>query len=472
MAFNTDKMKKFVKNIYETGDLGIANIVLKPEIEKKILSHQIVHLLNLINILNKSNTSSAVDFSNTGTGKTYTTIALCAQLNLQPIIICPKSVICYWNDICKIYNVKPRLIINYDSLRVCKELNNDMKKQQTDIIEFSEDEKTFKWKNIDKNNNILIFDEAHKCKNKGTLNGKMLFAAKNVCRILLLSATIAQKPEEFVIFGYILDFYKNITTGHKWIKTITKEELFKLSSKEDSQLVKYIYPNKGSKMPYAEMCKNMDKNNIVTQCYTIDDKSLKMLEKEYNNMRDDDITIVKLIQIRQNIEHLKIPIFIDLIEKYFECGKSVVVFVNYLKTVSSIVKHFTKKQIDCECIIGEQTLEERTDAINRFQNNTTKIIICIMGAGSESISLHDIDGNYPRVSLISPSYSSKDLCQALGRIYRSGTKSHVEQKIIFCDHDIERNMCEKLKDKIKFLNNFSDNDKLDLKFLEYVSLED
>jgi len=132
-----------------------------------------------------------------------------------------------------------------------------------------------------------------------------------------------------------------------------------------------------------------------------------------------------------------------------------------LKSFEILLTHFKKKHMDCSCVYGDQSLEERTNNINNFQENNTKLMICMIQAGSESISLHDTDGNHPRISLISPSFSGKELLQALGRIYRTGVKSRVEQKIIFCDVKIERTVCNKIKEKIEFLNNFADYDKLD-----------
>ena len=50
-------------------------------------------------------------------------------------------------------------------------------------------------------------------------------------------------------------------------------------------------------------------------------------------------------------------------------------------------------------------------------------------AGGTGLSLHDVNGEHPRVSLISPSFSAIDLKQALGRIHRAGAKSPAVQKL-------------------------------------------
>jgi superfamily II DNA or RNA helicase len=81
------------------------SITLSKNISNKLLQYQIDHTLNLITILNKNN--SALDASDTGTGKTYCAIATCKHFNLDPIIVCPKSVISSWNKVCKFFDIKP-----------------------------------------------------------------------------------------------------------------------------------------------------------------------------------------------------------------------------------------------------------------------------------------------------------------------------------------------------------------------------
>lgn len=473
---NQDKTQRRIKQFYEKRDTSILDVNFKEHIEKKILKYQTWHILTLRKVLKDNNVGCAIDCSATGTGKTYTTLALCGQMDWEPIIICPKSVLCYWKEICDIFQVKPKTIINYESIKVGKELDADMEKVKSDMVLLGDS--GFEWKNVDKNKNIIIFDEAHRCKNNKSLNGKLLLSAKGVCRILLLSATIAQKPEDFMIFGYMLDFYKNPRSGKKWIESMTRKDIFRLTSDGESELEKYIYANKGSRMSYGEMTQTLSKNNVSVQCYSLDEKNLKeigLLYKLFFELADSKNTRLKQNAgaltaqglARQKIEMAKLPIFIDLIEKYYEVGKSIVVFVNFLDSLNALIKYFSKR-VKISYIAGDQSIEERRNNIESFQNNSVRLIFCTLMAGAESISLHDIDGGYPRLSLISPSFSGKDLCQALGRIYRTGVKSVIEQKIIFCDEPTEISICKKLKEKISFLNNFADSDKFDSEMFDIV----
>ena len=73
-----------------------------------------------------------------------------------------------------------------------------------------------------------------------------------------------------------------------------------------------------------------------------------------------------------------------------------------------------------------------------------------IAAGGQSINLHDQTGDFPRVSLIVPSYSSTQLIQALGRIHRARSKSPATQRIIFCSGTVEDHIAKRLKAKINF----------------------
>jgi hypothetical protein len=59
-------------------------------------------------------------------------------------------------------------------------------------------------------------------------------------------------------------------------------------------------------------------------------------------------------------------------------------------------------------------------------------MIANIKAGGTGVSLHDLHGNYPRVAIHFPTWSSIDFKQALGRIYRANAKSDARQIIVYC----------------------------------------
>ena len=90
--------------------------------------------------------------------------------------------------------------------------------------------------------------------------------------------------------------------------------------------------------------------------------------------------------------------------------------------------------------------------IQDFNDDKERIIICNIKCGSNSISLHDLNGNHPRVSFIMPTWSVTDLVQALGRIYRANVKTKTRQYIVFSNCLNEIYIQDKIRDK---LNNIS-----------------
>lgn len=477
------RIDKRIQNMFEKCEFDddLLGTNISKDSVAKIHDYQIFHVINLISCLKKNN--AVIDGSHTGTGKTYTAICVCKEMKLRPLIICPKSIISIWKMVCDYFDVHPLAIINYETIkkgRTTKD-KNKIKVDITDIIDNNDDMNNdneyetdkyisinesgeYEWKFDDIKDAIVIFDEAHKCKNSNTLNGKLLLSLKKYkIKILLLSATIADKPDNFKVFGYILGFYPTINKGRGWINGILRDDNNRLDNV--SSLYDKLYPYKGSRMSLDDIGTETSKNQISVDCYTLDKKSRKDIDIYYKEIRDacktdnyDGSELVMITRARQKIELLKIPIVIDLIDKYLENGKYVVVFVNFLDTISKLEAYMKENNIEYGTITGNQTQSEREIEISKFQTNMTKVMICSIRV-TEGISLHDLTGKAPRVTLILPSFSSTDLIQALGRCCRSGMKSNVIQKIIFCSDTYEKLIADKLKEKLKFYTQLGENDK-------------
>ena len=80
-------------------------------------------------------------------------------------------------------------------------------------------------------------------------------------------------------------------------------------------------------------------------------------------------------------------------------------------------------------------------------------------SGGCGISLHDTFGTFPRVSIISPTWSAQDLIQVLGRIHRAMGKTDCEQLIIFCKGTVEERVGNIIKQKIDNIRFFNDGEK-------------
>ena len=225
-------------------------------------------------------------------------------------------------------------------------------------------------------------------------------------------------------------------------------------------------------MALEDIGDNFPKNQVSIECHTLDSDSIIKINRFYSQIIENQNkgmhTLAKINTMRQKIENFKVNTLFDLMLNYHEHNKSVVVFVNYVSTFDLLIKLLKKNKISYAEINGKQSDNERQENIDRFQNNEVRMIMCMIQAGGTTISLHDVSGRFPRVSIISPSYSRIELIQALGRIYRSGCKSPCLQKVIYCANTCEEDIARVLTMKKETLDMLTDEE---LDMSQYIQLK-
>lgn len=432
-------------------------------------------------------------------------------MGLKPLIICPKSVITSWTNVLSFFDVEYYGVSNYESIQNCKmftkqskydkvncpyitrvEIKKDeikdeapkdtvksviksvkkkspkkklpkkkeFKLNDNNIVDPEEDTKySYIWKNLP-NDIIIIFDEAHRCKNPRTLNSVILYTlAKTNSKIIMLSATISDKPENFALCGYVLGLYSHIRNAKNWMLSVSNKHNNNMCSGIHNE----IYPNYASRMRIKDLGKLFPDNQIVASCYDMDNapeiqEQYKIIEEEVarlkHNEENSGNVLASILYARMKIETLKIPTYIEEAKKYIKEGNSVAIFVNFTQTLQTIAD-----ELKTNCVIfGQQTREERQKSIDDFNNDLSRVIVCNICSGGVGISLHDLNGLFPRVSIISPGYSAQMIIQALGRIFRANAKTAVRQRIVFCSGTIEEDICANMKDKITNIGMLNDND--------------
>jgi len=447
---------------------------------EKLLEYQKTHVESIINSLVVYN--RALDASDTGTGKTFTSICACKVIGWKPFIICPKSVISSWLKVLEYFQCDFYGITNYELMQNCtyydeeiikkkipflkrdivkKDLLNDPLGLDSSSDSDNSDEVKYEYKWVKEqipDNILFIFDEAHKCKNAKTNNGQILhnLACVKDIKILILSATVVDKPKYFILTGFILGLYGNIKQGRTWIKKLPYK------SNQMEGVHKKIYPEYASRMKISQTKNDFPECKILAESRPMDNAveiqaawdEIKQATEQLKAQELNASALPRIIYARQRIELLKIPEFIKLTQESINQGNSVVLFVNFTETLLTL-----SEKLNTKCLIyGEQKIEDRDSNIEDFLADRERICICNIKCGGTGVSLHDIQGNFPRVSIISPTWSAQDLIQVLGRIYRAKAKSKVFQRIIFCKDTVEDSVCEMIKDKvanIAFINDGS-----------------
>jgi hypothetical protein len=302
-------------------------------------------------------------------------------------------------------------------------------------------------------------------------------------KTLLLSATTATNPLEMKAFGFattlhnLVNYRHFITDSGAYVGRFggyqidlgsqrTVEAManihnrlfneYKVSSRMTRKMFDKIFPDNHVMAECFDMGTNTDKINRV---YEQMEAELAALEESSVNYSEHHFAI--MTKARRMAELLKVPTMVEMIEDWFDEGISPVVFVNFTDTVDAIIKQLSKnKKFDglIAKIVGGQSDKVRQADIEGFQNDTKRIMIANLAAGNAGVSLHDLNGKFPRGSVISPSYSAINLLQALGRIHRAEGKTQCIQKIMFADKTIEVEACKRVQCKLNNLEALNDGD--------------
>ena len=436
-----------------------------------LLPPQREHAVSLLNSLYINGV--ACDQSETGTGKTYVAAWLAKNLNSPVVIVCPKVVIPSWTKVLSYFGIKAHCLINYE-------------KGNTEHLNFKDgkDNGPSDYVINFPKNSLVILDEVHKCKSATSKNSDFLIKLKmDGYKSLLLSATAATNPLEMKAFGFattlhnLVSYRQFITSSGAYAgryggfqidlqsqKTVeamsnihnTLFNLYKVSSRMTRKMFDKIFPDNHVMADCFDMGTNTDKINRV---YLQMEAEMAALEESSINYSQHHFAI--MTKARRMAELLKVPTMVEMIEDWYDEGISPVVFVNFTDTVEAIEKQLAKNsKFDGKIarIVGGQSDKVRQNDIELFQSDVKRIMIANLAAGNAGVSLHDLNGNFPRGSIISPSYSAINLLQALGRIHRAEGKTTCIQKVMFAAGTIEVEACKRVQCKLNNLECLNDGD--------------
>lgn len=420
---------------------------------------------------------SAIDGSDTGTGKTYTACAVARDLGYNIVVICPKAVIKSWNKVIrKHFKLGDKLlgIVNYEKLI--------RGRSDSPIASFILSRKTkrkmFTWKVPKKT--IIIWDESQKLKNWKTKTVKTCLAAiKEGYPMLFCSATNATNPLEMRAVGLALKLFKNGKSYYEWAY---EHGVYKgnwgLEFNNDPKVLKklnrLIFEQRGVRLRRDDI-PNFPKCEIIADVYNMDEEDAKKINAIYQEMEDELLIAEKRewadqrkadkeekeqsklvinLRARQKIELIKVPLFVDMIQEALEGGFSIAVFVNFTETITAIAE-----RLNITCIFDGKTPDKVRDRnVELFQEDVERVILVNIQSGGAGLSLHDLNGKFPRMSIISPTYSPVFMRQALGRIWRDDAKTKCIQRIVCVADTIEEVVCQNVQQKLDNLDMLNDGD--------------
>jgi superfamily II DNA or RNA helicase len=412
---------------------------------------------------------AAIDGSDCGVGKTYTACAVARELGYKIVVVCPKAVIKSWHKVLyKHFKIGDQVIdiVNYEKLRNGRKDS----KVASYVLSRKTKREVFTWKIPKKT--IIIFDESQKLKNWKTQNAKTCISAlKEGFTILFCSATNATNPLEMRAVGLALQLFKPTAVHYyEWAKEHgVYQGNWGLEFNNDPEVLKklhkLIFEYRGVRLR-RDTIPNFPESEIIPEVYNMDEEDTKRINQIYDDMEkelkrlekikkgDSDSELVIRLRARQEIELIKIPLFVEMIEEAKEQGFSVVIFVNFTDTLIAL-----SQRLGTTCVFDGKTPDKIRDKnVELFQNDSERVIIVNIQSGGAGLSLHDLNGKFPRMSIISPTYSPVYMRQALGRVWRDDAKTKCIQRIVCVANTVEEDVCRNVQQKLDNLDLLNDGD--------------
>lgn len=457
-----------------------------------LLAPQIPHAIRLADSLFYNGV--AADLSETGTGKTFSAAAVARHFNGPIVVIAPKLVLRKWKEILNGFGKDAVVYINYEKL--CRGNTEWLTYPKVQKVvtgkkdrKFHPDETQKRYYNAQLHfpaGSLIILDEGHKCKGVNSLQAGFLISVKRQgYKLLILSATQATSPLDMRAFGYAANLipspemkeYKKFCleagateTGHYGAMTFDTDDPKAARKMAAIHHHLFDYSKIGSRLTRDEMGALFPDNELICESYDMGDNSDKIahayeiMEREIGRLEEKTANYAAhvfavIMEARRRIEMLKVPTLVEMAEDLYDEGKSVVIYVNFTDTIEAIKRRlehsrkFRNKDL-IGLIYGERTNRQRENDIDAFQADTKRILI-INIACAESIGLHDLNGKFPRASLINPSFSAIKVLQAIGRIWRQGGLTKCYQRFVFADRTYENVICDRISsrlDNIELLN--------------------
>jgi hypothetical protein len=371
---------------------------------------------------------ASLEATGCGGGKTIIACETARRYGLPVGVVCPKSVKAKWQATLEAFGIEPVFVENPEKLRA----------GNTPWVKKSG--KDFKWT---PETLLLVVDEVHMFAGYKSTNSKMLEAAPY--RVLMLSATAAESPLRMKAIGSKLGlFHPRAFWG--WVRKMgaengrwgglewdpkTPENKLRMEHLHHS-----IFTSRGNRTSDIVLSDQLPELMLCDEPIHLSSEDRDEILKLYGEMIDiEDPAAVKNLRQRQAIELIKVPYLVERASEIVEEGGSVVLFLNFHASIDKAAALLGEMS---ETIDGRVSQELRQGSRDRFQANVLRCLVVQIGAGGQSIDLHDTHGNAPRTALLCPQFSGTAEEQAIGRVRRVGAKNRALALRLYAPGTVEQ----------------------------------
>lgn len=418
-----------------------------------------------------------IDGSDMGTGKTIVTVELLRRLDVPTVVVCPKVSVPAWEDWGR-RGTTDFAAIGYDKLRTGTTAFGKWEMRRcwsTTLHKFQEERVRFIW---DQSVSCVVFDEGHRCSAEDSQNALMMRGAKEQgLTTVIVTATPAENPLQLKAIGYTLGLHNwkdfeafarkyGCYTGKfaplQWTKDEARQKMFL------EKLHAEMWPRRGVRVRKTDprVASRFAKGLISTELVTVDEDAAEKLEgvakiqwESVQHARSTGASeqhpMVLFLRTMQELELLMVPALVELVNEAVQKGAVCPVFVNYSGTIDALLDKFPGAPV----IDGRNSRPAyRQSCMEAFQRDEAPVMLLQAQAGSESISLHDLNGRHPRVGFSLPPLSARLFKQETGRIDRAGTLTEWMFRVLVAAGTQQEKVKKKLDLKVSNLDTLVDGD--------------
>lgn len=372
-----------------------------------------------------------------GLGKTTSAVIAALESGANKIlIICPASLKINWQREIENYSRRKTLIVEgrkWGSTFDFYIINYDIIKNYHSM-EKEELGAEINQQIVNEKFDLCIIDEAHYISNPTAQRTKLINdILKNIPKVWLLTGTpMTSRPINYYNLLKIVDSpltlnwqsyvkrycagYQFRVNGKKIWNTNGASNLDELRERTKSIVLRRM---KTDILDLPEKIITPVFLDLKSTFYDEELENFMRITSENKNKESISVTINRLMKIRQVIAFEKVPYTCELIDKFIEQGKKVIVFTNFTMTLDMLHEKYKKNSVVLD---GRMSKEKRQLSVDRFQNeDKIKIFISNIKAGGVGITLTAAE----TVIMNDLSFVPADHSQAEDRAYRYGQKNSV-----------------------------------------------
>lgn len=450
--------------------------------EIELLPNQAQHVERINSMLDKQH--FAFDLSMMGSGKTYTSSKLGYLREFKSIIvICPASVVPKWQAMkAKYTSLNFVQIMSFQTLRSTK-LHQPAhgllyRREMSAHAHNAEFQPTPLYLEYVEQGTLVIVDEIQNIKNVSlqmfavqALTKEIMFKPlESKSKLLLLSASPIDKTNQAVeIFRGMGVLQRSLVQYNPAIASVVwtgMRDIHTFCSRINYEATHQVLPKQYYESVYDNYVYRLFQGVLVKHCssamlpptnpakltkanayYEIDAEGEEILKRGMHVLTtvtlfngtsiqwgaDAAQRISSIARALQVIETGKIGLFTRLARQYLESNPNLklVIAVNYCDTLKDLVTNLSSySPLTLE---GSMSAKARATTLEKFAAASVehRLLVCNQSVASTGIDLDDKHGQFPRLCLVSPSYSSIIAFQLGHRFMRMDTRSDATVHFVF-----------------------------------------